>query len=116
MSITEDGRAFIDDHSLTYIDIRDPMEVLVKYFPGYSVECLKQSYDGNRNDLISTIAMLKELEDVDSNDLIPTIERYNGIEVQLFKHFFKLTYAFWIAESMFLWIASCAKHVFLALN
>lgn len=80
MSITEDGRAFIDDHSLTYIDIRDPMEVLVKEFPGYSVECLKQSYDGNGNDLISTIAMLKELEDADSNDLIPTIERHNGLE------------------------------------
>ena len=46
------------------------MEVLVKEFLGYSVECLKQAYDGNGNDLISTFAMLKELEDVDSNDLI----------------------------------------------
>lgn len=80
MSITEDGRAFIDEHSPTYIDIRDPMEVLVTEFPGYSVECLKQSYDGNGNDLISTIAMLKELEDADSNDLIPTIARHNGLE------------------------------------
>ena len=70
VSITEDGRAFIEYHSLTYIDIRDPMEVLVKEFPGYSVEFFKQSYDGNGNDLISTIAMLKELEDAYSNDLI----------------------------------------------
>ena len=92
------------------------MEVLVKEFPGYSVEFLKQSYDGNGNDLIATIAMLKELEDVDSKDLIPKIERYNGLEVQLFKHLFKLSYAFWIAESMFLWIASSAEHVFFALN
>ena len=29
MSITVDGRALIDEHSLTCIDIRDPMEVLV---------------------------------------------------------------------------------------
>ena len=70
MSITVDGRALIDENLLTCIDIRNPMEVLVTYFPGYSVECLKQAYDGNGNDLISIIAMLKELEDADSNDLI----------------------------------------------
>ena len=70
MSIIVDGRAFIDEHSLTCINIRDPIEVLVTKFPGYSVECLKQAYDGNGNDLISTIAMLKELEDADINDLI----------------------------------------------
>ena len=29
MSIIVDGRALIDEHSLTCIDIRDPMEVLV---------------------------------------------------------------------------------------
>jgi len=88
MSITEDGRALIDENSLTCIDIRDPMEVLVTEFPGYSVECLKQAYDGNGNDLISTIAMLKELEDEDKlededrNDLIPTIARLNVLELQ----------------------------------
>ena len=70
MSITMDGRALIDEHSLTCIDIRDLMEVLVTRFPGYSIECLKQGYDGNGNYLISTIAMLKELEDAKSNDLI----------------------------------------------
>ena len=70
MSITVDGRALIDEHSLTCINIRDPMEVLVTKFPGYSVECLKHAYDGNGNDLISVIAMLKEIEDADSNDLI----------------------------------------------
>lgn len=79
MPITEDGRALIDEHSLTCIDQRD-MEVLVTEFPGYSVECLKQAYDGNGNDLISTIAMLKELEDADSNDLFSTIARVNGLE------------------------------------
>ena len=41
MSITVDGRALIDEHSLTCIDIRDPMEVLVTEFLGYSVEFLK---------------------------------------------------------------------------
>ena len=91
-------------------------EVIVTEFPSYSLECLKQTYFGNENDLISTIAMLKELEYAYSKDLIPTIERYNGLEVQLFKHFFKHSYAFWIAESMFLWIASSAEHVFLALD
>ena len=70
MSITVDGRALIDEHSLTCIDIRDPMEVLVIEFPRYSEECLKQVYDGNDNDLISTIGMLKDLEDAYSNDLI----------------------------------------------
>ena len=59
MSITVDGRALIDEHSLTCIDIRDPIEVLVMEFLGYSVEFLKQAYDGNGNDLISTIVMLK---------------------------------------------------------
>ena len=70
MSITVDGRALIDQHSCTCIDIRDPMEVLVTKFPRYLVECLKQDYDGNDNDLISTITMLKELEGPDNNDLI----------------------------------------------
>ena len=66
--------------------------------------------------MISTIVMLKELEDAYSNDLITTIEICNGLEVKLFKHFFKISSAFWIAESMFLWIASSAEHVFLALD
>lgn len=79
MSINEDGRALIDERSFTCIDQRD-MEVLVTEFPGYSVECLKQAYDGNGNDLISTIVMLKELEDADSNDLFSTIARLNGLE------------------------------------
>ena len=70
MSITMDGRALIDEHSLICTDIRDTMEVLVIEFPRYSVECLKHAYDVNGNDLISTIAMLKELEDADNNDLI----------------------------------------------
>ena len=77
MSITMDGRALIDEHSLTSINIRDPMEVLVTKFPRYSVECLKHAYNGNGNDLISTIAMLKELEDVDNNDLI-SFQRLRG--------------------------------------
>jgi hypothetical protein len=70
MSIIVDGRALIDDHSLTCIDIRDAIEVLVIEFHGYSVECLKQAYDGNGNDLILEIVILNELEDVDTNDLI----------------------------------------------
>ena len=70
MSINVDGRALLDEHSLTCIDIRDPIEVLVTKFPGYSVECLKQAYDGIGKALISTIAMLKELEDAENNDLI----------------------------------------------
>lgn len=37
MSNTVDGRDLIDEHSLTCIDIRDPMEVLVIAFHGYSV-------------------------------------------------------------------------------
>ena len=53
------------------------MEVLVIEFPGYSIECLKQAYDGNGNDLISSIVMLKELEDVDNNDLI-SFQRSRG--------------------------------------
>ena len=70
MSITVDGRALIDEHSHTCINIRDTEQVLVIEFSQYSVECLKQDYDGNDNDLISAITMLKEIEDADSNDLI----------------------------------------------
>ena len=77
MSITVDGRAIIDEHSLTCIDIRNPMEVLVTNFLGYSVEWLKQAYDGNGNDLISAIGMLKEIEDADDYDLI-SFQRLRG--------------------------------------
>ena len=70
MSITVDGRVLIDENSLTCIDIRDAMEVLLTEFPGYSIECLKQAYDGNGNDFISAIVMLKDIEDADSNNLI----------------------------------------------
>ena len=44
-------------------------EVIVTEFPSYSLECLKQTYFGNENDLISTIAMLKETKDANNDDL-----------------------------------------------
>ena len=85
MSITVDGRAFIEENSLTCINIRDPMEVLVIGFSGYSIECLKHTYDGNGNDLILAIVMLKELEDVDSNDLISFQRSRGGKEDEEFE-------------------------------
>ena len=42
-------------------------EFLITEFPSYLVECLKPDYFGNGNNLISTIAMLKELENANSD-------------------------------------------------